>query len=65
MGLTYGRPLELADRERIDHRLGFQVDDLIRLSMKLAAVTPDAEEKARLRAATATFKAIRDLDRAA
>ena len=65
MGLTYGRLLELAEREGVDHHLGFQVDDLIRLSMKLSATASNPTEKAELRAAVRTFRAFRDLDQAA
>lgn len=65
MGLTYDALLDAADREHIDYHLGFQVDDLIRLAIKLSATTLDPEQNACLRAAAATFRAIRDYDLAA
>jgi hypothetical protein len=65
MDLTYDRLLDLADRERIDYRNGFRVEDLIRLATKLVSTTPDPQQQAQLRAAVRTFRAIRALDRAA
>jgi hypothetical protein len=49
-----------AERERIDRRLGFHVDDLIRLATKLSVTTRDPERKARLRAAVSTFIQLRN-----
>jgi hypothetical protein len=60
MDLSPERLRAIADRERIDGRLGFHVDDLIRLSAKLSAATRNPRRKARLRAAVSTFAAIRD-----
>jgi hypothetical protein len=65
MDLAYDRLLDLADRERIDFRNGFRVEDLIRLATKLVSTTPDPQQQAQLRAAVRTFRAIRALDRAA
>ena len=60
MGLSPERLRELAERERIDWRLGFHVEDLIRLSAKLSETTRNPKRRARLRAALSTFVAIRD-----
>jgi hypothetical protein len=65
MGLSVERLVEIAERERVDRRLGFQVEDLIRLSAKLSATTRDPGQKARFRAAVSTFVAIRDKAREA
>ena len=60
MGLSIDQLLDVAWREGLDARLGFHVEDLIRLAAKLSATTRDPERKARLRAAVSTFVAIRD-----
>jgi hypothetical protein len=41
MELTVERLVAVADQERIDRRVGFQVGDLINLAAKLSATTRD------------------------
>jgi hypothetical protein len=60
MGLPFHRLLDVAEREHVDSRMGFDVADLIALATKLTALERDAQQKEQLRAAVRIFRDMRD-----